>query len=78
MILNDITLVIKHLKLLNNQHLFKFQIILNAINIINTGTYYITIYPQNFPLSIKDVFITYMDKLIEHNENLETPFFLLT
>ena len=37
-----------------------FQIILNPINNINTGTYYRTIHPQNIILSKQDVFITYM------------------
>ena len=53
-----------------------FQIILNPIQGINTGTYYRTIHPKNIALSIQDVFITYMDKLIENNENLETPVYL--
>ena len=52
-----------------------FQIIFNPIKNINSGTFYRTIYPQNLTLSIQDVFITYMDKLIEHNENLETPLY---
>ena len=50
-----------------------FQIIFNPVQGIKTGTYYRTIHPQNIALSIQDVFITYMDKLIEHNENLDTP-----
>ena len=36
---------------------------------MNTGTYYRTIHPQNITLSLKDVFITDMNKLIEQNEN---------
>ena len=52
------------------------QIIFNPVKGINTGTYYKTIHPQNIALSIQDVFITYMDKLIEHNENLDTPLYL--
>ena len=35
-----------------------------------------TIHPQNITLSIQYVFITYMDKLIEHKENLVTPLYL--
>ena len=50
-----------------------FQNFLNPLHVINTKTYYRTIYPQNITLSIQDVFITYMDKLMEHNEILETP-----
>ena len=53
-----------------------FQIIFNPVQGISTGTYYRTIHPQNIALSIQDVFITYMDKLIEHNENLDTPVYL--
>ena len=40
---------------------------------IITGTYYRRRHPQNITLSIQDVFIIYMDKVIEHNENLDTP-----
>ena len=50
-----------------------FQIIFNPVKGINTGTYYRTIHPQNITLSIQDVFITYMQKLIEFNENQDTP-----
>ena len=64
----------KTLELLRSQN--PFQIISNPIQGINTGTYFRTIHPQNIALSIQDVFITYMDKLIEHNENLETPVYL--
>ena len=53
-----------------------FQVIFNPVKSINTGTYYRTIHPQNIALSRQDVFITYMDKLIEHNENLDTPGYL--
>ena len=35
----------------------------------NTRTHYRTIHPQNITLTIQDVFITYVDKFIEHNEN---------
>ena len=40
---------------------------------ITTGTYYRTIQPQNITLSIQDVFLTYMEKLIEFNGNQDTP-----
>ena len=53
-----------------------FQIIFNPVRGINTETYYRTIHPQNITLSIQDVFITYMEKLIEFNENLGTPYYL--
>ena len=53
-----------------------FQVIFNPVKGFNTGTYYRTIYPQNITLSIQDVFITYMDKLIEFNENQDTPLYL--
>ena len=46
-----------------------FQIIFNPVPGINTETYYKTIHPQNITLSIHDVFITYMNKLIKHNGN---------
>ena len=52
------------------------QNIFNPVQGINTGTYYRTIHPQNKTLSLQDVFITYMDKLMVHNENLETPVYL--
>ena len=53
-----------------------FQIIFNPVHGINAATYYRTIQPQNITLSIQDVFITYMNNLIEHNENQETPLYL--
>ena len=53
-----------------------FQIIFNPVKGINTGTYYRTIHPQYITLSIQDVFITYMQKLIEFNENKDTPLYL--
>ena len=53
-----------------------FQIIFNPVHGMNTGTYYRTIYSQNITLSIQDVSLTYMDKHIEHNENLDTPAYL--
>ena len=64
----------KTLEILSSQ--IPFQIIFNSAQGINTVTYYRTIHPQNIILSIQDVFITYTDKLIEHNENQDTPFFL--
>ena len=53
-----------------------FQVAFNPVKGINTGTYYRTIYPQNITLSIQDVFNTYMQKLIEFNENQATPPYL--
>ena len=50
-----------------------FQLSFTPIGGINTGSYYRTIHPQNIILSIQDVFSIYMDKQIEHNENLEIP-----
>ena len=47
-----------------------FQILF-PIKGINTGT----IHPQNITLSIQDVFLTYMEKLIEYNENQDTPLY---
>ena len=56
-------------------HLHKqpFQVILNPVQGVNSGTFQRTIHPQNLTLSIQDVFTTYIDKLIEHNENLDRP-----
>ena len=54
----------------------RFQSIFNPVQGIKTGTYYRSIQPQNIALSIQDVFITYMGKLIEQNENLDTPVYL--
>ena len=62
----------KALEITSSQYLF--QIIFNPVEGINTETYYRTIHPQNITLSIQDVFNTYMQKLIEYNENQETPF----
>ena len=53
-----------------------FQVIFNPVKGISTGTYYGTIHPQNITLSIQDVFITCMQKLIEFNENQDTPLYL--
>ena len=53
-----------------------FQVIFTSVKGIHTGTYCRTIYPQNITLSIQDVFLTYMQKLIEFTENQETPLYL--
>ena len=53
-----------------------FQGILNPVEGISTGTYYRTIHPQSITLSIQDVFLTYMPKFIEFNENQDTPLYL--
>ena len=63
----------KTLELIPSQTLF--LIIFNPIEGINTGTYYRTIHPQNITLPIQGVFITYMEKPIEHNENHQTPLY---
>ena len=52
-----------------------FQVIFNPVKGINSGTFYRTIHPQNIKLSIQDVFNTYMQKLIEFNENQDTPLY---
>ena len=52
-----------------------FQVIFNPVKRISSGTFYRTIHPQNFTLSIQDVFHTYMQKLIEFNENQDTPLY---
>ena len=52
-----------------------FQIFSNPVKGISTGTYYRTIHPQNITLSIQDVFITFMEKLIAFNENQDTPLY---
>ena len=52
-----------------------FQVIFNPVKGINSGTFYRTIHPQNIKLSIQDVFHTYMQKLIEFNENQDTPLY---
>ena len=63
----------KTLKITSSQT--PFQVIFNPVKGINTGTYYRTIHPQNFTLSIQDVFRTYMQKLIEFNENQDTALY---
>ena len=52
------------------------QVIFNPVKGINTRTNYRTIHPQNITLSIQDVFLTYMQKLIAFNENQGTPLYL--
>ena len=52
-----------------------FQVIFNPVKGINSGTFYRTIHPQNITLSLQDVFRTYMQKLIEFNENQDTPLY---
>ena len=42
---------------------------------ISPGTFYRTTHPQNITLSLQDVFRTYMQKLIEFNENQDTPLY---
>ena len=61
----------KTIEVMHSQNLF--QNIFNPVHGINTGTYYRTVHPRNITLSIQDVFISYIDKLIDHNENLDTP-----
>ena len=51
----------------------RFQVIFNPIQGISSGSFYRTIHPRNLTLSIQDIFTSYIDKLIEHNENLDTP-----
>ena len=64
----------KTLEITLSQNLF--QVVFNPLKGISTGTYYRTIHPQNITLSIQDVFLTYMQKLIEFNENQDTPLYL--
>ena len=52
-----------------------FQGIFNPVKGISTGTYYRTIHPQNFSLCIQDVFLKYMQKLIEFDENQIIPLY---
>ena len=52
-----------------------FLLIFNPIQGVNPGTFFRTIHPQNLTLSVQDVFISYIDKLIEHNENLDSPLY---
>ena len=50
-----------------------FPVIFNPVQGVKSGTFYRIIHPQNLTLSIQDVFTTYIDKLIEHIENVDTP-----
>ena len=50
-----------------------FQISFSPVHGINTNR---TLHPQNITLSFQDVFITFIDKLIESNENLDLPVYL--
>ena len=52
-----------------------FQVIFNPIQGINSGTFLRTIHPRNLILPIQDIFKSYINKLIEHNENLDTPLY---
>ena len=52
-----------------------FQVIFNPVKGINSGTFHRTIHPKNITISIQDVFNTYMQKLIEFNENQDTPLY---
>ena len=52
-----------------------FQVIFNPVKEISPGTFYRTIHSQNITLSIQVVFRTYMQKLIEFNENQDTPLY---
>ena len=52
-----------------------FHVIFNPVKGINSGTFHRTIHPKNITLSIQDVFNTYMQKLIEFNENQDTPLY---
>ena len=53
-----------------------FQIIFNPVKGISTGTYCRRVHPQNVTLSIQDVFINYIQNLIEIIENQDTPLYL--
>ena len=53
-----------------------FKVIFNPVHGKNTGTFHRTIHPQNITLSVQDVFVTYMNKLIEHNGILDPPLYL--
>ena len=52
-----------------------FQVIFNTVKGINSGTFYRTIHPKNITLSIQDVFHTYIQKLIDFNENQNPPLY---
>ena len=65
--------IYKTLEITSSQN--SFRVIFNPVKGISTGTYYRTIHTQNFTLSIQGVFLTYMQKLIEFNENQDTPLY---
>ena len=55
-----------------------FQVICNPVQGITGymgGTFYRTIHCRNLTLSIQAVLTNFIDKLIEHNENSETPLY---
>ena len=53
----------------------QFQVFFNSVENVNTGIYNRTIHPQNIQLTIQDIFSNLMNKLIEFNENLDTPIY---
>ena len=53
-----------------------FQIIFNPVHGINRIKFFRTIHLQNNTISIQDVFIIYIDKLIEYNERLDPPLYI--
>ena len=55
-----------------------FQVIFNPVQGINNGTFYRNIHSRNLTLSIQDIFMSYINKLIEHNKNLDTPLYRLS
>ena len=63
----------KTLEITSSQTTFQL-IIFNPVKGISPGTFYRTIHPQNITLSIQDVFL-YIQKLIEFNENQDTPLY---
>ena len=63
----------KTLKITSSQT--PFQVIFIPVEDISPGTFYRTIHPQNITLSIQDVFLTYMQKLNEFNENQDTALY---
>ena len=52
-----------------------FQDIFNPCKGTSPGTFYRTIHPRNITFSIQDVFRTFIQKLIEFNENQDTPLY---
>ena len=56
-----------------------FQVIFNPVKGISAGTYYRTIHPQSITLSILDVSLTYMRKLLNlMTTKIHHSIFLLT